>query len=103
MLDRTALTLLGLLLCFIAMADEVQPRVEANVSVETNVSVEANTSVEDNIRAMDTDHDGMVTAHEMRIFLQNKHGKNYQPELMDELEARAGEKSCASPFSRSRY
>ena len=64
---------------------------------------DAPASVEDNIRAMDLDHDGMVTAHEMREFLEKKHGKDYQPELLDTLEARAGSKSCASPFSRSFY
>ncbi len=60
-------------------------------------------SVEDNIRAMDTDHDGMVTAHEMRVFLEKRNGKDYRQDLMDELEAKAGAKSCASPFSKSFY
>lgn len=59
--------------------------------------------VEDNIRAMDIDHDGMVTAHEMRVFLEKKNGKGYQQDLMDELEAKAGSRSCTSPFSRSFY
>jgi Ca2+-binding EF-hand superfamily protein len=60
-------------------------------------------SVEDNIRAMDTDHDGIVTAHEMRVFLEKKHGKDYQQEVMDELEKKAEAKSCASPFTKSFY
>lgn len=60
-------------------------------------------SVEDNIRAMDTDHDGMVTAHEMRMFLEKRNGKDYRQDLLDELEAKAGAKSCASPFSKSFY
>ena len=83
MLSR--LLLLTLLLPLPVVADEAQP------------------SVEDNIRAMDTDHDGMVTAHEMRVFLEKKHGKDYQQDLMNELEAKAGEKSCASPFTKSFY
>ena len=77
--------LLALLLPAAAPADDAQP------------------SVEDNIRAMDTDHDGMVTAHEMRVFLEKKNGKDYKQDLMDELEAKAGAKSCASPFTRSFY
>lgn len=79
------LILLVVMFPLMAAADEPQP------------------SVEDNIRAMDTDHDGMVTAHEMRVFLEKKHGKDYQKEMLDELEAKAGAKSCASPFTRSFY
>jgi hypothetical protein len=58
-------------------------------------------SVEDNIHAMDTDHDGMVTATEVRAYLEAKNGKGYQHDLLEEMEIRAGTKSCASPFSRS--
>ena len=60
-------------------------------------------SVEDNIRAMDTDHDGLVTATEIRAYLEAKNGKGYRQELLDEMEIKAGAKSCASPFSRSFY
>lgn len=60
-------------------------------------------SVEDNIRAMDTNRDGMVTATEIRAFLEAKNGKGYKHDLLDEMEAKAGAKSCASPFSRSFY
>lgn len=62
---------------------------------------ESSPSVEDNIRAMDSDHDGMVTVHEMRVFLETRNGKDYQQDLLDEMEGKAGAKSCASPFSRS--
>lgn len=61
------------------------------------------TSVEDNIRAMDKDRDGMVTATEIRAFLEAKNGKGYKHDLLDEMEAKAGAKSCASPFSQSFY
>ncbi len=79
------LTVFAMLLPLVAFAEDAEP------------------SVEDNIRAMDTGHDGMVTAHEMRVFLEKKNGKGYQQEVLDELEAKAGAKSCASPFSRSFY
>jgi hypothetical protein len=60
-------------------------------------------NVEDNIHAMDTDHDGMVSVSEMRAYLEARHGKNYEKALLDDLEAKAVGKSCASPFSRSLY
>lgn len=60
-------------------------------------------SVEDNIRAMDTDHDGMVTVHEIRAFLEAKNGKGYQQDLLDEMEGKAGARSCSSPFTKSFY
>ena len=66
------------------------------------VADEATPSVEDNIRAMDTNRDGMVTVHEVRVFLELKNGKGYQQELLDELEGKTG-RSCASPFSKSAF
>lgn len=60
---------------------------------------EVSPSVEENIHAMDTDHDGMVTVHEVRVFLEKKNGKGYRQELLDEMEGKG--RSCASPFSKS--
>ena len=60
-------------------------------------------SVEDNIRAMDTNCDGMVTAAEVRAFIEARRGKDYEQQLLDEYELLAGAKSCASPFSRSTF
>ena len=60
-------------------------------------------SVEDNIRAMDTNRDGMVTAAEVRAFIEARRGKDYEQQLLDEYELLAGAKSCASPFSRSTF
>ncbi|WP_331509290.1 hypothetical protein [Novimethylophilus sp.] len=58
---------------------------------------------EENIRALDADHDGLVTVTEMRAFLEARHGKDYEKTLLDEMEEKAGTKSCGSPFSRSFY
>lgn len=58
--------------------------------------------VEDNIRAMDRDRDGMVSVTEIRVYLESRHGKGYEKQLMDSMEARGGP-SCSSPFSRSFY
>jgi hypothetical protein len=60
-------------------------------------------SVDDNIHAMDTNRDGMVTVTEMRAYLEAKYGKNYQQAVLEEMEVKAGLKSCASPFSKSLY
>jgi len=62
---------------------------------------EASPSVEENIYAMDTNHDGMVTVHEVREFLEKMNGKGYRQELLDEMEGRG--RSCASPFSKSAF
>ncbi|MBU3736119.1 MAG: hypothetical protein FGM62_04000 [Methylobacterium sp.] len=59
-------------------------------------------SVEDNIRTMDRDRDGMVSVTEIRAYLESRHGKGYEKQLMDSMEARGGP-SCSSPFSRSFY
>lgn len=60
-------------------------------------------SVADNIKAMDTDHDGIVTVHEMRVFIESKHGIGYEQKLFDAMEAAAGNRSCGSSFSKSLY
>lgn len=59
-------------------------------------------SVEENIRLMDRDRDGMVSVNEIRVYLESRHGKGYQREVLDGMEASSGP-SCSSPFSRSFY
>lgn len=65
--------------------------------------VSSTASVEDNIRSMDHDRDGMVSITEIRAYLEAQNGKGYRRELLDEMEAKAEAKSCASPFSRSTF
>lgn len=60
-------------------------------------------SVEDNIRAMDKNRDGMVSADEVRHFIEARLGKDYEQQLLDDYELMAGTKSCASPFSRTTF
>lgn len=67
------------------------------------VAEESMPSVESNIHAMDADHDGQVTVSEVRAYLQSLHGKDYKQALLDEMEIKAGLKSCGSPFSKSLY
>ena len=60
-------------------------------------------SVEDNIMAMDTDKNGFVDVHEVRAFLELKHGKGYEKELLDKMEATAKGRSCSTPFAKQMY
>lgn len=60
-------------------------------------------TVEQNLRAMDMDNDGQVTVYELRAYLEIRHGKDYEQEVMDSLEASAKGKSCGTPFARSFY
>jgi len=60
-------------------------------------------SVEDNIRLMDTDKNGFADVFEVRAFLEQKHGKGYQKELLDKWEASASGKSCSTPFAKDLY
>lgn len=60
-------------------------------------------SVADNIKAMDVDHDGIVSVHEMRVYIESKHGEGYKQSLFDVMETSANSRSCGSPFSGSLY
>ena len=60
-------------------------------------------SVADNIATMDKDHDGIVTVHEVREFIESKHGKGYEKTVFDAMERSAENRSCGSSFSRSLY
>ncbi len=60
-------------------------------------------SVSERIAAMDTDHDGIVTVHEVRVFIESKHVKGYQQKVFDAMEKAAENRSCGSSFSKSLY
>ena len=60
-------------------------------------------SVADNIALMDTDKNGFVDVFEVRAFLELKHGKGYEKELMDKMEASAKGQSCGTPFANTIY
>jgi hypothetical protein len=40
-------------------------------------------TVAESIAAMDTDHDGIVSVHEIRLFIESTHGKGYQGKVFD--------------------
>lgn len=60
-------------------------------------------SVEDNVTTMDTDKNGFADVSEVRAFLELKHGKGYESDLLDKLEASLKGTSCATPFAKSFY
>jgi hypothetical protein len=60
-------------------------------------------SVADSIAAMDKDHDGIVTVHEVRAYIESKHGKGYQKQVFDDMEKSAENRSCGSSFTKSLY
>ena len=60
-------------------------------------------SVADNIAAMDKDHDGIVTVHEMRVFIESRHGQGFEKKVFDDMEKSAENRSCGSSFSKSLY
>jgi hypothetical protein len=85
--------LLGLFLCVPLLAMAEQPGTEALTEP----------SVEDSMRAMDTDHDGMVTVYELRSFIEARHGKGYKKQTLDSMEASAKGMSCGTPFAKPLY
>jgi hypothetical protein len=60
-------------------------------------------SLEDNVVSMDTDKNGFADVYEVRAFLELKHGKGYQKEVFDKMEASARTKSCSTSFAKDLY
>jgi hypothetical protein len=60
-------------------------------------------SVQESINAMDADHDGIITVHEMRVFIESQRGQGYKKEQFDALEKSSESRRCGSPFSQSLY
>ena len=60
-------------------------------------------TVAESIAAMDTDRDGIVSVHEIRVFIESTHGKGYQGKVFDDMEKSAENRSCGSSFAKSLY
>ena len=60
-------------------------------------------TLEDNVALMDTDKNGFADVYEVRTFLEAKHGKGYEKDLLDKWEASASGKSCSTPFAKELY
>ncbi len=60
-------------------------------------------SVEDNIVIMDADKNGFADVTEVRAFLAQKHGKDYQKAVLDRWEVQALGGGCPIPFAKEFY
>lgn len=60
-------------------------------------------TVEDNVTEMDTDKNGFADAAEVRAYLEKKHGKGYQQELLEKFAASVSGASCGTPFANKLY
>ena len=99
---KKLLPLLLYVFSFSLMAHEDLPK-KADISSMNIEAPSSYLSVADNIKAMDVDHDGIVSVHEMRAYIESKHGEGYKQSLFDAMEASANSRSCGSPFSGSLY
>lgn len=60
-------------------------------------------TVEENIVAMDSDKNGFADVLEVRAFLELKHGKGFEKDLLDRWELHSQGSSCHSPFVKELY
>jgi hypothetical protein len=60
-------------------------------------------SVEDNIVMMDADKNGFADVTEVRAFLAQKHGKDYQKAVLDRWEVQSLGGGCPIPFAKEFY
>jgi len=56
-------------------------------------------TVEDQVVTMDTDHNGFADVFEVRAYLESKHGKGYEKNLLDKLVQTANRKSCGTSIT----
>jgi hypothetical protein len=57
-------------------------------------------TVEQNIVKMDTDKNGFADVLEVRAFLAQKHGSEYQKAVLDRWEVRSLGSGCPVPFAK---
>ena len=60
-------------------------------------------TVEENIVEMDSDKNGFADVLEVRAFLELKHGKGFEKDLLDKWELRSQGSSCHAPFVKELY
>lgn len=57
-------------------------------------------TVEENVNKMDTDKNGFADVDEVRAFLQQRHGKDYQKEVLDNWLVASKGHSCGTNFAK---
>lgn len=75
----------------------------ANASLNFSSNNSPANSIAENIYAMDKDGDGMVSVVEVRAFIESRHGKTYQKDVLDEMESSINGKSCSTPFAKPTF
>jgi hypothetical protein len=63
----------------------------------------AGPSVADQVALMDKDHNGFADVFEVRAYLELKHGKDYEKDLLDRWAITATAKSCGTSFAKELY
>lgn len=59
--------------------------------------------LEQRFAEMDTNRDGLVTASEIRAYLESKHGKGYARLALDKMQAAEQGASCGTVFAQRLY
>ncbi len=95
-------TIIGLVAVMSFMANFAYAGAEVDAGVHKDQPY-TGPSVEDYVALMDTDKNGFADVHEVRAFLESKHGKEYEREMLDRWETTSTSKSCGSSFSKSLY
>jgi hypothetical protein len=57
-------------------------------------------TVEENVVKMDTDKNGFADVDEVRAFLQLKHGKDYEKDVLDQWLVASKGHSCGTNFAK---
>jgi hypothetical protein len=57
-------------------------------------------TVEENVIKMDTDKNGFADVDEVRAFLQLKHGKDYEKDVLDQWLVASKGQSCGTNFAK---
>ncbi len=57
-------------------------------------------SVEQNVQSMDSDKNGFADVDEVRAFLQQRHGKDYQKDVLDHWLVASKGHSCGTNFAK---
>lgn len=81
----------------------ISPTVSAEALLNYLTADYAGPSVEENVALMDTDKNGFADVYEVRAFLELKHGKGYEHELLDKWQSAASGQSCGSAFAKGLY
>lgn len=76
---------------------------EEIVTSMVSSSTVSSPTVEENMQQLDSNHDGIVTAQEIREHIQSIHGKDYEQATLDKWVKSMDGASCGTPFAKRLY